>query len=311
MENIEEMISKAWEIRKKNFEDILYVAVPGQKKYNTLHYSNSKNSFINVSITGKKCLLNCKHCRKKILEHMVPIKEPNALIDFGKKMKEKGCKGFLISGGSDLEGKVPLEKFYNALKELKKIGFEIVVHTGLIDEKNARILKETGIDQVLIDVIGDKETIKNVYNLDKKPIDFMNCLRIMKKVGLSLAPHIVVGLNYGKISGEYEALKFIKKVGVDRIVIVIFTPLIGTEMENVKPPTWKEVVKLCTFARISNPKTPISLGCIRSGRDRKILEKKIIDAGINAIAYPLDGSIDYAESIGLKIIFNEKCCSLV
>jgi uncharacterized radical SAM superfamily protein len=41
------------------------------------------------------------------------------------------------------------------------------------------------------------------------------------------------------------------------------------------------------------------------------MERGAIDSGISTIAYPLQGTIEYAKEIGLDTKFTEMCCSLV
>jgi uncharacterized radical SAM superfamily protein len=54
------------------------------------------------------------------------------------------------------------------------------------------------------------------------------------------------------------------------------------------------------------------MGCIRPAHPWKAeMEKGFIDSGVNTIAYPLQGTIDYAKEIGLQTKFIEMCCSLI
>jgi uncharacterized radical SAM superfamily protein len=41
------------------------------------------------------------------------------------------------------------------------------------------------------------------------------------------------------------------------------------------------------------------------------MQKGFIDSGVNTIAHPLQGTIDYAKEMGLKTKFIEMCCSLI
>jgi len=54
------------------------------------------------------------------------------------------------------------------------------------------------------------------------------------------------------------------------------------------------------------------MGCIRPAHPSKgEMEKGCINSGVNTVAYPLQGTIDYAKEIGLKARFVEMCCSLI
>jgi uncharacterized radical SAM superfamily protein len=134
----------------------------------------------------------------------------------------------------------------------------------------------------------------------------------LKDAGLEIAPHIVIGINFGKITGEYNALRMISEVNPEVIVLVALSPMYDTPMYGVEPPSSEEIVKISTIARIVNPKTKLTFGCARPPGPQKVkLEKMLLKSGINSIAYPSDEAIDYAESLGLKPKFREECCSLL
>jgi hypothetical protein len=171
-------------------------------------------------------------------------------------------------------------------------------------------LKEAGIEQILIDVIGDNDTIQEVYHLDKRVEDYEETLWMLKEIGHRLAPHIIIGHHFGEIRGEWRALEIITRVGVETIVLVILKPLIGKD--QFRTPTPEETSKITAIARILNPFTPIRMGCIRPAHPSKPeMEKGAIDSGVNTIAYPLQGTIEYAKEIGLQTKFIEMCCSLI
>jgi uncharacterized radical SAM superfamily protein len=58
------------------------------------------HSTVSISVTGTVCSLNCKHCGRHYLEDMLPLSESEKI--------PSGTKSLLISGGSTLEGKVPI-----------------------------------------------------------------------------------------------------------------------------------------------------------------------------------------------------------
>ena len=103
---------------------------------------------------------------------MLPATTPEKLMELGDSLVAKGCDGVLLSGGATEDGGVSFDGFYDAIIYLKGLGLQVIAHTGIIDEDTANKLHEVKIDQVLVDAIGDNDTIKNVYHLDKTPEDF-------------------------------------------------------------------------------------------------------------------------------------------
>jgi lipoyl synthase len=307
---LSDLQQKAFRIRKEIFGDELTFAIPGVVSYHSDRVS-PRTPFAAISITGKACRLQCEHCKGKLLETMLPAASPKALRSTLDRLQSNGGSGALISGGADENGEVPLKEFIPAIRAMKEKqpGFRIIAHTGLIGVENALALKEAGIDQILIDMIGDDDTIREVYHLNRHTDDYERTLLMLKEMGHSVAPHIIIGHHFGKIRGEWKALEMVSRIGVDALVFVIFKPITGVRPDET--PTPDAASRLCAAARILNPRTPIRMGCIRPAHPSKpVMERGFVDSGVNTIAYPLQGTIDYAEEIGLEIKFVERCCSL-
>ncbi len=143
---------------------------------------------------------------------MLPAVNPEQLVNLCKQLKRKGAIGCLISGGCLPDGSVPLGRFLGAIAKVKKdLGLTVVVHTGVIELSMAEKLREAGVDAALIDVIGSDETIKEIYQLNMKVQDFDTSLKALQESGIPYVPHVLVGLHYGKLKGEFKALQMISK----------------------------------------------------------------------------------------------------
>ena len=103
--------------------------------------------------------------------------------------------------------------------------------------------------------------------------DFDTTLERLTRHGLSIRPHIILGLHYGKFLGEYAALEMIKKYPVHALIVVILTPMQDTPMKDVDPPSTDEVEEFFQKARIAMPDSNILVGCARPGGEYK----KIVD----------------------------------
>jgi lipoyl synthase len=305
---------EAFRLRRTHFGNELTFSIPGTVSYHDDTIPFQKDRFAAISVTGGRCDLRCAHCKGKLLESMIPAVDPETFSEVVGHLRLKGAYGMLVSGGADHNGEVPLEKFIPSIKTLKEMDpqLRVIVHTGLIQKETAEKLKEAGVDQVLIDVIGDEDTIREVYHLNKSVEDYEETLWMLKEMGHRLAPHIIIGHHFGEIRGEWRALEMVTRVGVETIVLVILKNLQPDGENLFKVPNPEEVSKISAIARILNPGIPIRMGCIRPAHPWKgAMEKGAINSGINTIAYPLQGTIDYAKELGLDTKFVEMCCSLV
>jgi len=286
---------------------------PSFMHYRTRSYCSKPNEFPTISVTGKGCALNCKHCGGKLLETMHPAKTPEALFALSLKLKQKGASGFLLSGGCTPNGSVPLKRFIPALERIKReLCLTVIVHTGIIDAATAEALKNAGVDAALIDIIGSDETIKNIYNLNITIKDYANSLKALHEAHLNIAPHVIVGLHYGKLQGESHALKLIARYKPSALVIIAFMPIRGTAMATVKPPQPADIARVTATARLMFPDTPLALGCMRpKGNHRAEPDVLCLKAGVNAIAFPSEEAIKYAENHGYAVSFSSCCCSQI
>ena len=310
MPELSEILKQAWLVREARRPVIIFAA-PGAKHYRNRCYTNHAHSFVNLSVTGTACACNCAHCRGKLLKTMLPVITPEAMCRQVEQLAAKGCLGILVSGGADAAGEVPLLPFAGALKRARELGLRVLVHSGLISRATAGALREAGVDQVLLDVIGDEDTIRDVYHLDRKPQHYLEAMLNCREAGLNIAPHLVIGLHYGTIRGELNALELIRQANPQALVLVILSPLSGTGMSGTTPPPVEEVACLIGTARLLNPDVPLTLGCARPpGVYKRDLERLAVDCGVDAIAYPDESTVLYARKRGLTTCFSEECCSL-
>jgi uncharacterized radical SAM superfamily protein len=286
---------------------------PSFKYYKTSHYRSQPSHFPTLSVTGTGCALNCKHCEGKVLETMHAAETPEKLFAVVARLKQNGALGCLISGGCLPNGSVPLKQFIPAIEKIKlELGLTVFAHTGIVDPATAEALKQAGVDAALIDVIGDDETIREVCNLNGTVKDYENSLRALHQAGLNLVPHVIVGLHGGKLKGEFHALQMIAAAEPSAVVVIAFMPIHGTAMAQVKPPQPADIARVTATARMMLPKTPITLGCMRpKGKQHAETDILALKAGADAIAFPSEEVIEYAEEHGFLRSFSSYCCAQI
>ena len=285
-------------------------AVSGIRHYESDYYKNSPSSFLAFSVTGAACECRCAHCNAGLLQSMADAGTTEKFVSLADKAAAAGCTGILVSGGSGADGSVRLLPHIDGIRYAKEKGLKIVVHTGLLDQDTACALKSARVDQILLDVIGSEKTIRSVYGIDKTPEDYFASMLYCKKAGLEMAPHLVIGLDFGAIEGEYKAIDLIRKGEAENLVLVVLVPKRGTKMADTPPPPLAEVIDVMRYASSNLKGCGITLGCARPRVYSPALEKAAVDLGFKAIAYPHDETIRYAEALGLKAVFFEECCSL-
>ena len=246
-----------------------------------------------------------------MLRTMIPATTPDQLLSVCTRLAKQGCSGCLISGGCLPDGTMPLEEFIPVISRIKhEFGLKVAVHTGVIRKKVAEALVKAGVDMALIDILGSDETIKEIYRLNVKTTDYDSSLTALEEVGIPFVPHVVVGLHYGKLLGESNALQMISRHNPSGLVVIALIPLRQTPMEKVEPPKPDDIARVIAEAKLLLPRTPVALGCMRpSGKHRIVTDVLAVNAGVNAIAFPEDEAVEHAKTLGLETHFHAACCA--
>lgn len=268
-------------------------------------------SFPSVSVTGPICALRCKHCEAKYLEGMVPATTPENLLRFAKALEARGAKGFLLSGGSDANGRVPLSDFASTIARIKtETSLKINAHIGLTPRDELAELVRSGIDAFSVDIYGSDETIAEVLGLRATVEDYMCVLKSLKSLKAPLVvPHVCVGVHGGQLRGERRAIAEIADVGVPVLVLISLIPTKGTRYASLLPPSPSDMIGIISLARERMPETKIVFGCMRSKRNRS-WEFDAVQAGLDGIVMPSESTVALMKKSGFAIRRRETCCSL-
>lgn len=289
-------------------------STPTFKEYSSSELSGcGKNSFPAFSITAGACALMCDHCQAKILEPMIPATNPEML---DQKVRDlillQDLQGFLLSGGSNRHNEIRYERFYPVIEGLKRDfpNLKIAIHTALTDETRAKSMESAGVDTAMMDVIGAQETIEQVYHLDRPVDDFEATLEALCATSMEIVPHIVIGLHYGKILGEANALDIVSRHGIHSLVLVVIMPFYAKSGSFATPET-RDVGDIFYEARTRIPDQQVLLGCARPpGMHKRVTDAYAVMAGLDGIAFPADGTVAVAQAIGRAHHQEHACCSI-
>ncbi len=272
-----------------------------------------RNAWPAVSITGSDCKLQCDHCKAKILEPLVPARTPEQLWQVVNDLIAEGAQGMLLTGGSNHRNEVEYDPYYPVVRRLKGAhpAFKIAVHTALVDADAARRMEDAGIDVAMMDVIGAQETVTQVYHLKRPVADFERTLEVLVQTRMKVVPHIVIGLHYGKLLGEWQALEMIRRHRPDALVLVVVMPFYATAKRPFATPDPHEVGEFFLQARAALPEIPLLLGCARPpGAAKAVIDSYAVMAGVNGMAHPSDGVVELAVRLGHPVRVTPACCSI-
>ncbi len=253
-----------------------------------------------LSVTGDKCSLNCAHCEGHYLRNMLDVSEPKTLYQAALKLEDQGGFGFLLSGGSDTDGKIPIDDHLEVVQRvIARTSLKVNVHTGLVNPDTVKDLKKVSPHVISFDLVGSKKTIEEVYGIKASPEDFYDAYRLLKEESLNVVPHITIGLEGGKLRGEYRAIDMASDSN-----LLILNSLIPSHIGRTVERT--DILETLRYA-LDTTDARVYLGCMRE-RGRISLEKKALEIGVSGIAVPAKDTLRWArDNYDVKVM--EYCCA--
>jgi len=287
---------------------------PSFKSYTSSEISGcGKNTWPAISITGGDCKLACDHCKAKILEPMIPARTPQELWRVVNAQIALGARGMLLSGGSNHRNEVEYGPYYATMRRIKDTfpAFKIALHTALADRDSARRMQDAGVDAAMMDVIGAQDTITQVYHLKRCVDDFERALEYLVSTQMKVVPHIVLGLHFGRLLGEWHALEIVQRHRPSALVLVVAMPIYATSQRPFVTPDAHAVGGFFLDARKALPDLPLLLGCARPpGRAKAQIDAYAVMAGLNGIAHPAEGMVELAKRLQRPAHVTPSCCSI-
>jgi len=274
-----------------------------------LHCYYPGKGFPSFSVTGEKCALHCDHCHGHYLHGMKEVSTPEALIRAAQELSSRGGRGFLLSGGCDQRGRVPLLPFVEAVRQAKeRYGLEVNIHTGMLDLQEAKSLVRSRADCYSVDVHQTRNVIQEVLHSPMGPEDYEDTLVSLFDAGAEgVVPHVTVGLEDGN-EDAMESIRLSARYPIRSLVLLVFLPTPGTPLQDRQPPADEEVLRAIKEA-VMLARCPVILGCMRP-RGRPRLEREAILLGVRHMAMPSPATVEWAVAEGFDVLRAERCCAL-
>ncbi len=255
---------------------------------------------LSLSLSDHACQQQCAHCNGHYLKGMTTF-STLAARDLS------NYDAVLISGGSNKSGAVDFSQHINKIFNLPR-HLKINLHPGFQPPENLVALSGRA-PMISFDLPGSNEVIRNVFKLPYSVEDYRN-LFLAYAQSFRTVPHITIGLNSGKDSGETGTIDFLASNSPVETVFIIFRPTPDTEMAKAQPPTVKLVIKTLILAR-QKLNCPVKLGCMRpAGTYRRDIDILSWLHGIDKIVHPDHQLMQILHNNSVTIIEDKNCCAL-
>lgn len=281
---LEEKLARAWSVRQAHFADEIVWSYPLDTAV--------------LSLTGSSCALDCAHCGGHYLAGMRPIWET----------EPDGSTSCLVSGGCDPDGRVPVLAHLDRVRAWRP-GRKMNWHVGFVSEAEMEAIAPL-VDVVSFDFVGDDQTIRDVYGLERTVADYEATYRLLRRHARTL-PHVTIGLRGGRLGHEIAALERLQALGAEGLVLLVFMPTPGTRYADRQPPSVRATADILAEARLRFPEATLHLGCMRpKGRYRERLDPLAVRAGLNVVVSPARAARETANRLGLEAHQMRECCVL-
>ena len=268
---LNELIFKAREIHKKNFED-------GDVQLASL-----------ISIKTGSCPEDCKYCPQSA-HYNVNLKKEN-LIDVSevkkaaKLAKKNGANRFCMGAAwKKLKDGKDIDAVIEMIKEVKSLDLEACVTLGSITKDQAERLKDAGLDAYNHNIDTSPDYYKKIITtrtFDER----LETIQNARRAGISVCSGGIIGMGESW-NDRAEMLKVLANLEPqpESVPINALVPVEGTPLQNQKIVEPEEMIIMIATARIIMPKSRIRLS---AGRKYLSNETQMLCllSGANSIFY--------------------------
>ncbi|MCB1532861.1 MAG: biotin synthase BioB [Alphaproteobacteria bacterium] len=240
-----------------------------------------------LSIKTGGCLEDCKYCSQSIhnnadLEKEILMKTDEVLAQ-AKAAKDAGSTRFCMGAAWPrvLDGKA-FDRVCDMVKGVSDMGMEACVTLGMLNEDQARRLKEAGLTAYNHNLDTSEEFYDKIITT-RTYADRLDTLKNVAKAGIAACCGGILGLG----ESEEDRVSLLHTLSnldpqPESVPINMLVPVEGTPLENQKPLDIFEWIRCIAVARILMPKSKVRLSAGRLTISKEAQAMAFM-AGANAI----------------------------
>ncbi|ORU91173.1 MAG: biotin synthase [Cycloclasticus sp. symbiont of Poecilosclerida sp. N] len=285
------LVRNTWSLSKVQalfalpFNDLLF-------KAHTVHRENFDPNAVQIStllsIKTGACPEDCSYCPQSVrydtgLEKQA-LMEIAAVVEQAKVAKANGASRFCMGAAWRSPKDRDLDKVTQMVEEVKALGMETCVTLGMLENSQAKRLKDAGLDYYNHNIDTSEEFYKKVITT-RTYQDRLDTIDAVRSAGINVCSGGIVGMGE-EISDRAKMLQTLanmerppESVPINQLVQVEGTPLEGVELIDSI-----EFIKTIAVARILMPASQVRLSAGRSEMTDE-MQAMCFFAGANSIFY--------------------------
>ena len=241
-----------------------------------------------LSIKTGACPEDCAYCPQSVryntgLERE-PLMEVETVVDAARRAKEAGATRFCMGAAWRSPKNRDLETVNEMIRRVKDLGLETCATLGMLDDHQARSLKEAGLDYYNHNLDTSESYYEEIITT-RTYQDRLDTLERVRDAGMNVCCGGIVGLGEGN-EDRASMLRTLanlpehpQSVPINQLVQVPGTPLAGNEA-----PDPFDFVRTIAVARIMMPTSYVRLSAGRTEMNDQ-LQALCFLAGANSIFY--------------------------
>lgn len=219
------------------------------------------------SIKTGTCPEDCAYCPQSGHYHTGLSKQPlldvEAVLLQAKQARAQGATRFCLGAAWRSPGKKEFPRVIEMIKSIKNLGLETCATLGMLDEAQAILLKEAGLDYYNHNI----DTSPNYYTkiiTTRRYQDRLDTIACVIAAGLNLCCGGIIGMGENR-KDRIDFLLTLSQLPSrpQSIPINQLIPISGTPLEHQSPVDPFELIKTIAVTRIMFPQTTIRLSAGR------------------------------------------------
>ena len=229
-----------------------------------------------ISARTGKCSQNCKYCAQSthyntdIYTH--PLVGIDEVIKTAKESKENGAINFaIVTSGKTPDEAKDFDELLKMIKEINSLGLKSCASIGILNEQQAKSLKEAGLVSFHHNINTAKSYHSEICTTHTFQ-DRLNTCKYVKEQGIELCCGVIIGMGE-TIEQRIEMALELAQIAPESIPVNILTPIKGTPFENYYDKIDEEnIIRTIAIFKIANPNSSIRLA---GGKKARLSEKNI------------------------------------
>jgi biotin synthase len=228
------------------------------------------------------CPQSSKHSGGVDAEKMLDVEE---VIASARRAKALGSTRFCMGAAwREVKDGPAFDRVIDMVKGVKEMGLEACVTLGMLDENQAKKLKDAGLDAYNHNLDTSRENYRSIIST-RTFDDRLRTLENVRAAGITVCSGGIIGMGES-IDDRCEMLRTLANLDPqpESVPINALVPVKGTPMENMPPIDPLDLVRMIAVARILMPLARVRLSAGRTELSREAQVMCML-AGANTIFY--------------------------